>query len=309
VDSFNAPYNLSMSFASPLTNLHGSRFISAEVLDGFDASFGPSTEIALLSHIPEVAARLVFPLGFSRVASMTSRHRLIVGVDYGTTYSVCRTRLVKRTRMLILEQGVSFVTTDKSNIEDIIVIRSWPGKDGEWKVPTRLAYSQENNELQKNAWGYEVMPKMASCSWTKLLLDINAKDRTYDDPNLQRAVDGGMLHLPPHIEAQQVCSDFLKELHTYMTSRMEKKVSSAVLTATPVDCWLTVPAVWSDNAQMATKRAAQAAGFGCRPQDTINIITEPEAAAIAALKAHQGPNTFDPVHVSNHKSRAKRCTS
>jgi molecular chaperone DnaK (HSP70) len=231
---------------------------------------------------------------------MALRHRLIVGVDYGTTYSVCHTPLLNRTTLLTVYQGVSFVTTDKSNIEDIIVIRSWPGKDGEWKVPTRLAYSQENNELQKNAWGYEVQPKMTSCSWTKLLLDINAKDRTYDDPNLQHAVDGGMLHLPPSVEAQQVCTDFLKELHAYMTSRMEKKVSSAVLAATPVDCWLTVPAVWSDHAQMATKQAAQAAGFGCRPQDTINIITEPEAAAIAALKLYQGSNAFDPIQVRHH---------
>ena len=173
-----------------------------------------------------------------------------------------------------------------------------PGKDGEWKVPTRLAYSKENNDLHNNAWGYEVEPKMTSCSWTKLLLDINAKDRTYDDPNLQRAVDQGMLHLPPDTAAQQVCSDFLKELHAYMTSRMVKQASSAIVAATPVDCWLTVPAVWSDQAQMATKLAAQAAGFGSRPQDTINIISEPEAAAIAALKKYQGSNAYNPIRVS-----------
>ncbi|PPJ53004.1 hypothetical protein CBER1_11214 [Cercospora berteroae] len=51
-----------------------------------------------------------------------------------------------------------------------------------------------------------------------------------------------------------------------------------------MDCWLTVPAVWSDQAQNATKATAKEAGFGSRPGDSISLIPEPEAAAVAVLK-------------------------
>jgi len=187
------------------------------------------------------------------------------------------------------------VTTDKSSIDDITLIRAWPGNEGHMKVPTRIAYTIENKHLRNNVWGFEAGPKTISCSWTKLLLDISATDRTYDDPKLQHAMDVGMFHLPPNIEAQHVCRDFLKELHAFMTSQIVRRMTSDFLDSTPMDCWLTVPAVWSDSAQIATKRAAKAAGFGSRPQDTINVITEPEAAAIATLKRFQepdGPNSI-----------------
>ncbi|KAK3070302.1 hypothetical protein LTR53_010703 [Teratosphaeriaceae sp. CCFEE 6253] len=192
--------------------------------------------------------------------------------------------------------GVSFGTTDKSSVDDINVIRTWPGKDGEWKVPSRIAYATENAKvgLTQNAWGYQVEPTMVSCSWTKLLLDMGAEHAAHDDPSLQLAVDQGMLRVPQGTTAQQVCSDFLKEVHNYMTARLTKQVSKQVLDSTPVDCWLTVPAVWSDQAQSATRSAAQAAGFGCRPQDTINIISEPEAGAIAALNKYMHPSSLNP---------------
>lgn len=65
-----------------------------------------------------------------------------------------------------------------------------------------------------------------------------------------------------------------------------KQIGENYLQSTPMDCWLTVPAVWSDAAQNMTKIAAQAAGFGSREKDSIHLITEPEAAAISVLKSY-----------------------
>jgi len=45
---------------------------------------------------------------------------------------------------------------------------------------------------------------------------------------------------------------------------------------------ITVPAVWSERAQAATRQCAQNAGMGNK--NNIQIITEPEAAGIYALK-------------------------
>ena len=58
-----------------------------------------------------------------------------------------------------------------------------------------------------------------------------------------------------------------------------------------------MPATWLDEAQDATREAAIGAGFANRPMDSINIISEPEAAAICALKRLIIPGAQDGVKV------------
>lgn len=190
------------------------------------------------------------------------------------------------------------MTTDKAGIEDINVIRAWPGKDGEWKTPTRIAYATENREvgLLENAWGFQVEANMKSCSWTKLLLNASAAHRP--GGNNQGGVDNSMQRIPLDKSPQVVCEDFLRELYKHMMSCITKQLPSQILQSTPMDCWLTVPAVWSDQAQDATKAAARAAGFGSRAGDTISIITEPEAAAVTVLKKYAQPGSINALQVS-----------
>jgi molecular chaperone DnaK (HSP70) len=68
---------------------------------------------------------------------------------------------------------------------------------------------------------------------------------------------------------------------------------------TPMECWITLPAIWSDEAKDATLQAAKRAGFGNRPGDDVFTIAEPEAAAIATLKKYSGSSSdvFNPVKV------------
>lgn len=129
-----------------------------------------------------------------------------------------------------------------------------------------------------------VQPGMVSCSWTKLLLDMNAEPTVHDDPELLSAIDEGMFRLPKNKSSQDVCADFLRELYSHLVGRLTKMMNPKVFAATPMDCWLTVPAVWSDKARDATKVAAEAAGFGSRRFDKISVISEPEAAALAVLQ-------------------------
>ncbi|KAF2723145.1 hsp70-like protein [Polychaeton citri CBS 116435] len=205
--------------------------------------------------------------------------RLIVGIDYGTTYS-----------------GISWVPNDGSDIQDIAVVNMWPSKNGECKAPTRIAYAVENQQYQldEDLWGYAVEPEFVACSWTKLLLDINTNESQFDDPKLREAIDQGILRLPFGKTPQQICQDYLRQLYLHLMSQLQKKIPKSVIEATPMDCWLTVPAVWSDQAQNMTKMAAQAAGFGARRGDTISVISEPEAAAIAALKRYMRDGNLNP---------------
>ncbi|KAK3897932.1 heat shock protein SSA3 [Staphylotrichum tortipilum] len=218
----------------------------------------------------------------------TDRLKIILGVDYGTTFT-----------------GVSYVTSDKTSIDDIDVIRTWPGDgrpvEGNWKTPTVIAYGAENRGASRNYWGYEVRRGMASCSWTKLLLDTSAETSDYDDPSLRSAAGySSLFHLPEGKDAQMVCQDFLTEVYRFVVGNLKMRMTPEVFDMTPIECYLTVPAIWADKARAATWEAAKAAGFGSRKFDEIRMIAEPEAAAIAALRKDLRPGSVNAAKVGDN---------
>ncbi|KAH6612882.1 hypothetical protein B0J18DRAFT_447382 [Chaetomium sp. MPI-SDFR-AT-0129] len=215
------------------------------------------------------------------------RLKIILGVDYGTTFT-----------------GVSYVTSDKTSIDDIDVFRTWPGDgrpvEGNWKTPTVIAYGAENRGVSRNHWGYEVRRGMASCSWTKLLLDTSAETSEFDDPSLRNATGSALFHLPRGKDAQMVCQDFLTEVYRFVVDNLKMRMTPEVFDMTPIECYLTVPAIWADKARSTTWEAAKAAGFGSRPFDEIRMIAEPEAAAIAALRKDLRPGSVNAVKAGDN---------
>ncbi|TVY34708.1 Chaperone protein DnaK [Lachnellula subtilissima] len=214
----------------------------------------------------------------------TTPHKIIIGIDYGTTFS-----------------GVSYTTTDKSDIDDIHIISSWLGEPhAMWKTPTRIAYARENPQIESNRWGFQVDPKLISYSWTKLLLDKNAAVGEHDDPALYKMAGSGMLQLPAFRGAAGVCEDFLREVYTYVSKKLVHEMTALTFDTTPMECWITLPAIWSDEAKDATLTAAKRAGFGNRIGDEVYTIAEPEAAAIATLKRSSGPNALNPIKANEN---------
>ncbi|KAF3937163.1 hypothetical protein ABW19_dt0200561 [Dactylella cylindrospora] len=118
----------------------------------------------------------------------------------------------------------------------------------------------------------------------KLLLDKNATSATFDDPDLKDDIEKGNIALPSNKTVEEVTSDYLKQLYNHIIRTLEGKLGD-VLGVTEIKFWLTKPAVWSDEAETQTLRAAKAAGFGSRPnvKDEISLILEPEAAALATI--------------------------
>ncbi|KAF2137317.1 uncharacterized protein K452DRAFT_341303 [Aplosporella prunicola CBS 121167] len=172
-----------------------------------------------------------------------ARHKIIVGLDYGTTYL-----------------GISYVTSNEKSFDKIEVINQWPGTpESVFKVPTRIAYAFENENLTTNQWGYTATPNMEPYLWTKLLLDRNTKLTDYDDPTLDDLLGKGIMRLPESKSAREVCSNFLKCLCEHMVAVLTKKYSSRIFDITPVEVWITLPAIWSDAARDATKSAAMSA--------------------------------------------------
>lgn len=187
--------------------------------------------------------------------------------------------------------GVAFVHENATDPKEINTFTDWPGAlrenhEQNEKTPSIIAYASENRDQDGNdAWGYEVEAGSRSYSWTKLLLDAKTETAKYDDPKLRPSTQRGMLQLPRGKKAVDVAGDFLKKIHDHLIeSFVEKCGGSDILDITPIEYWLTVPAIWSDEAKAATKKAAKFAGFGSRAIDEINLVPEPEAAAMLALK-------------------------
>ncbi|KAK1066326.1 hypothetical protein LTR74_007213 [Friedmanniomyces endolithicus] len=226
-------------------------------------------------------------------SSRSGRPRFVIGVDYGTSYSgeryIVLAPPLSRTLKLLI--ALSFVRCYRAHPEDVNVVRSWPGRDGEWKVPSRIAYPSENERinLSDNAWGYLVEPNMTSSSWTKLLLqyDTERKVRFREDSGDDPTVD---IHLPPGLSAYDVATDFLHELYIWLTRTLIRHFSNEVLDHTPMDCWLTVPDTGSDQACSALRAAAHAAGFASRDGDTCTLISESAAGALNFFQEASKPH-------------------
>ncbi|OCT48830.1 hsp70-like protein [Cladophialophora carrionii] len=182
---------------------------------------------------------------------------------------------------------VAFVTSTKT-FKDVEVIQKWPGGLAgiAQKVPSRIAYAEENHDIgDEDRWGYDVDAGFLSCSWFKLLLDENTQKTEFDDPLLQQAVGKSLMRIKPGKDAKDVTTDFLRLLHDYIMSQMQKVVGKTAMEQTAFRFQFTLPAVWSLHARESTLAAARAAGFASRESDELFFTEEPEAAFLWTIKS------------------------
>ncbi|KAL9101421.1 MAG: hypothetical protein Q9163_003313 [Psora crenata] len=191
-----------------------------------------------------------------------SDRKILIAVDFGTTFS-----------------GVAWAQTRRPDVQTIII--QWPdsttgGLEGvsSDKVPTELRYEQDQVR-----WGFQVDDYGLRHQWFKLDLDptqsrgISDLSREYPDQHA----------LPPGYSAssEKLCADYLSALRTHTEEVLKHKLPASIIKTTPIEYIITVPAVWSDSAKAKTRSCAFLAGMG----KDLQIISEPEAAAIYALHA------------------------
>lgn len=85
----------------------------------------------------------------------------------------------------------------------------------------------------------------------------------------------------------RVSGEYLKYLVTHVRDLLSRRFGTS-LRAIQLDYILTVPAVWSDKAKDATLQAACLAGI---PRSNLFLLSEPEAAAVYAIRTIQ-PNSM-----------------
>ncbi|KAH2737389.1 hypothetical protein KXV39_008198 [Aspergillus fumigatus] len=183
---------------------------------------------------------------------------ILVGIDFGTTFS-----------------GIAWAFDGPD--DEIEVISTWPGGGNRTspKVPSVLSYDGFNI-----TWGYQVHPFAEAFQGIKLLLDENQEIK-YAPSLASKAL------LKKHKkDAVQVTADYLNRLISHAKSILQRRfdISAHDMNLRFV---LTVPATWSDKAKDKTLSAAIKASI--QPQD-VSLISEPEAAALYALRAIQ-PNS------------------
>ncbi|KAL2136656.1 hypothetical protein VTI74DRAFT_2388 [Chaetomium olivicolor] len=195
--------------------------------------------------------------------------RLIVGVDFGTTFS-----------------GVAAVYTGTP--DDIEIIKTWPGGNGitSDKVPTEISYDLPAGASPGTAptvkWGFQFKPEESRLRCIKLFLDRSQKLPFYVSP-LETAAQLKRYNKT----VVDAVSDYLTQIYKHTMDTLRRRYGESFMASTKVDFVLTCPAVWSDAAKNTTLQAAERAGMGTQSQ--IQMISEPEAAAVYTLKAIQ-PN-------------------
>ncbi|CAD0107731.1 unnamed protein product [Aureobasidium uvarum] len=209
------------------------------------------------------------------MAPSKGRDRLIVGIDFGTTFSGCA----------LAYSG------DPESADEIQVVKNWPGSNGitSDKVPSEIIYETtpptsgikrswdgEAINNTKIRWGLEIKPDETRLRCLKLRLDPKQKlpDYVSEDELCKELKKSGKT-------AEEAISDYLTELYRRAKEALVKRFTPDMVSSTIIEVVLTVPAVWTDAAKDATLRAAEKAGMG--PE--LYMISEPEAAAIYALKS------------------------
>jgi molecular chaperone DnaK (HSP70) len=157
--------------------------------------------------------------------------QLIIGLDFGTTYS-----------------GISYIFTG-SGEADPHSIREWPGEDRDPpKTPTLVKYSKDKKTF---IWGAKVdRTDVERVEGIKLLLDPSQQTPLFvpQGSNTKKV----LANLPK--SPMDIASDYIDVLYKHALEHIENAFFKDYVAMQQKKFVLTVPAVWSDKAKDATLR-------------------------------------------------------
>ncbi|KAF4813316.1 Heat shock 70 kDa protein 12A [Colletotrichum tropicale] len=197
-------------------------------------------------------------------------HVLIVGIDFGTTFS-----------------GASFAYSGETS--DIQVISRWESKlnlnSDKEKAPSAILFPGKRGTV---SWGYGIPPnaKQEPMRWFKLLL-VDEKDlpsKVKDSPQIaavRRMVED------ENKDPVEVISAYLTRFWDHAIECIIASHGQDLVDMCRLQVVITLPAIWPDYAKARMRRAVQGAGMlKERPagDTTLSFISEPEAAALATVR-------------------------
>ncbi|KAK6000862.1 hypothetical protein QM012_003587 [Aureobasidium pullulans] len=185
------------------------------------------------------------------MASSGDDDRLVVGVDFGTTWS-----------------AVAFTYSgNPESADEVAIVKNWPGSNNisSEKVPSELAYvpASDDFELVNSdgsrtfdiLWGLQLKPEQSRLRCLKLRLDPRQKLPAYVS---SKDLDDQLIECGK--SAEEAIADYLSLIFSKAKEELIRRFGPRMVSSTPIEINLTVPAVWSDAAKDATLRAAKKAG-------------------------------------------------
>jgi len=178
--------------------------------------------------------------------------------------------------------GVSW--TWSGNLNNTDQISSWDtiGRDRDSdKVPSRIIYDARGEVV---GWGFTPKPdgNYYQVQWFKLLLSDEACQQ-----GGEKVKEAQTQLLTLKKQPVDVVADYLRQLWLHAIEIIELRLTKIAFDNMDLRIVLTVPANWDLTAQRRTKQAAVQAGITARRipgVPTFKLVTEPEAAALAAWK-------------------------
>jgi molecular chaperone DnaK (HSP70) len=166
---------------------------------------------------------------------------------------------------------------------EINIVTGWhydmPGQKELHKVPSVITY---DDECLVSSWGYKLDKSNHSLSWFKMLLSDQAKEQLQNEqPQRYKRLET-LLEINEKTPVE-VVADYLRCLWTHATNEIMKEIGKNLWDNIKIKIALTVPAIWDHKAQELTKRAAEMAGMLERADTTLELIGEPEAAALSVF--------------------------
>ncbi|KAI7081267.1 hypothetical protein KC356_g9234 [Hortaea werneckii] len=191
--------------------------------------------------------------------------RFVVGIDFETIFS-----------------GVAAAYSANPEAPDEInIIKSWPGGNNitSDKVPSEIAYG----EISRSA----IKKKLVED-----LFDFNVFSTDIETSQLGAVTteSGGSMRWGYRIRSDEqrlsknvgtVVADYLKSLFDHTREILNRRYGEFFVATTKLQVMLTVPAVWSDEAQDATVKAAEAAGISS------DIMVVSDIAQLTSLRLEE----------------------
>ncbi|RIB24215.1 hypothetical protein C2G38_2169221 [Gigaspora rosea] len=184
--------------------------------------------------------------------------RVVIGFDFGTTYS-----------------GFAYCHT---KTKEIITNETWPGLKGHLKTPTVIKYTDNNYDTVK-LWGY---PALAQRPRKRKDGDIDSRPIEHFKLHLGDLPENLKPALP--ISETRVITDYFREIGNLMKDTVERAWPSVDF-LNQVLLVITVPADFSEKTKKIMKECMYDADL-IKSKDTTNVqfTTEPEAAAVYCMK-------------------------
>ena len=135
-------------------------------------------------------------------------------------------------------------------------------------------------------WGSQFLSSVPHHKWFKLELDPERRREALGTS--ATLLDATVSAFEKSVSTEKKVIDFLTFLREHAESVLKERIGKTAISTTPIDYVLTIPAIWSESAQAKTRSCAEKAGMG--PGGSLQLISEPEAAAIYAIKTTKHTN-------------------